>query len=213
MDGDAETILLLAGDTGAHRRRVLYGWVIEHLCRRFAAVYDIPGNHYWYGGTEWEICEPPALPSNYHFGHTIADGRIVAATLWADFQRENPLVMERCRVGMNDFRQVPGLTPEMVLARHREHLEFLDRHIEPGGIVMTYFAPSWQSISPTYGTDELNGYYASDLEALIIEKRPALWVHGHIHCRSDYMVGDTRVICNPAGYEGRDHDPMLRIDV
>ncbi len=74
---------------------------------------------------------------------------------------------------------------------------------------MTHFAPSWQSISPEYGNSEINGYYASDLEDLILRKRPALWVHGHIHARNDYRIGETRVICNPAGYEGRDHDPKL----
>jgi hypothetical protein len=211
MAEDSQTTLLLAGDTGSYRRRVMYGWVIERLCARFEKVIDIPGNHYYYGGTDWEICEPPALLPNYHFGATLVDGSITAATLWADFQRGNPVVEERCRVGMNDFRQVPGLTPEMVKARHREHLAFLEAHIQPGGIVMTHFAPSWQSISTNYAADELNGYYASDLEWLILEKRPALWIHGHMHSRFDYTIGDTRVICNPAGYEGRDHDPMFRI--
>ena len=78
---------------------------------------------------------------------------------------------------------------------------------------MTHFAPSWQSISPAYGSSELNGYYASDLEDMILRKRPALWLHGHIHSRSDYRIGDTRVICNPAGYEGRDHDPRLVVEL
>ena len=34
--------------------------------------------------------------------------------------------------------------------------------------------------------------------------RPDLWVHGHLHWRRDYVVGDTRVICNPRGY-AREH--------
>ena len=28
-----------------------------------------------------------------------------------------------------------------------------------------------------------------------------LWIHGHVHNNFDYMIGDTRVICNPRGYE------------
>lgn len=91
--------------------------------------------------------------------------------------------------------------------------DFLKANIQPGGIVMTHFAPSWQSISPDYGSSELNGYYASDLEDLILRKRPALWVHGHIHYRSEYRIGDTRVICNPARYKGTDHDPKLLIEL
>ena len=78
---------------------------------------------------------------------------------------------------------------------------------------MTHFAPSWQSISPEYGTSELNGYFASDLEDLIFRKRPAPWMHGHIHARSRYMIGETTMICNPAGYERLDHDPILVVEL
>jgi hypothetical protein len=27
-----------------------------------------------------------------------------------------------------------------------------------------------------------------------------LWTHGHTHEEFDYMVGSTRIICNPRGY-------------
>ena len=43
--------------------------------------------------------------------------------------------------------------------------------------------------------------FASNLDALIEERRPALWVHGHTHTSFDYeFAGGTRVICNPKGY-------------
>ena len=29
-----------------------------------------------------------------------------------------------------------------------------------------------------------------------------LWTHGHTHHEFDYMVGSTRVVCNPRGYVG-----------
>ena len=35
-------------------------------------------------------------------------------------------------------------------------------------------------------------------------KPPKLWIHGHMHNRSDYMIGDTRIVCNPRGYAGHD---------
>ena len=78
---------------------------------------------------------------------------------------------------------------------------------------MTHFAPSWHSISPNYGSTELNGYYASDLEDLNLRKRPALRVHGNIHSKSDHRIGDTRVICHAAGYRGMDHDPRLVVEL
>jgi hypothetical protein len=29
-----------------------------------------------------------------------------------------------------------------------------------------------------------------------------LWTHGHMHNKSDYVVGESRVVCNPRGYIG-----------
>jgi hypothetical protein len=29
-----------------------------------------------------------------------------------------------------------------------------------------------------------------------------LWTHGHTHHKFDYMIGETRIVCNPRGYEG-----------
>ena len=29
-----------------------------------------------------------------------------------------------------------------------------------------------------------------------------LWTHGHTHHAFDYVIGETRVVCNPRGYEG-----------
>jgi hypothetical protein len=32
----------------------------------------------------------------------------------------------------------------------------------------------------------------------------ALWTHGHTHEDFDYMIGTTRVVCNPRGYIGHE---------
>jgi hypothetical protein len=45
-------------------------------------------------------------------------------------------------------------------------------------------------------------YYASGLDGLIHETKPAAWVHGHIQTVGDNMVGSTLVICNPLGITG-----------
>lgn len=209
---DGETVLLLPGDTGSHRRRRLYAAVVRYLCKRFCRVLDIPGNHFWYGGSDWCQVEPPVACSNYQFGLTFTSESIAAATLFADFQRDNPLVMEQCRRSINDFKTIPGLTPAKVGERHRAHVAFLRASISRGGIVMTHFAPSWQSVPPQFKADPLSGYYASALDALIETHQPAIWVHGHIHDACDYRIGDTRVLSNPAGYYGTDHNPALLVD-
>jgi hypothetical protein len=52
----------------------------------------------------------------------------------------------------------------------------------------------------------MNGAFRSELDGFILSKhdRIKLWVHGHMHNPSDYMIGDTRVVCNPRGYVGHE---------
>ena len=67
-----------------------------------------------------------------------------------------------------------------------------------------------------YPKDPLNPAFASNLEPFMAGCGAALWVHGHIHHRADFIVGNTRVIANPLGYPTEAHtgfDPFLVIDI
>jgi Icc-related predicted phosphoesterase len=69
-------------------------------------------------------------------------------------------------------------------------------------VVVTHHAPSKASIKPQYAGDHLmNGAYSSDLsEFILANPQIKLWTHGHTHDVFDYMIGSTRVVCNPRGY-------------
>jgi len=69
-------------------------------------------------------------------------------------------------------------------------------------VVCTHHAPTFNSVAEWYKHDTLmNGAFASDLSELIMNRpQIKLWTHGHMHNVSDYMVGETRVVCNPRGY-------------
>jgi Icc-related predicted phosphoesterase len=71
-------------------------------------------------------------------------------------------------------------------------------------VVVTHHAPTSISIAEWYKHDTLmNGAFASDLSEFIMDRpQIKMWTHGHMHNVSDYMVGDTRVVCNPRGYVG-----------
>jgi Icc-related predicted phosphoesterase len=73
-------------------------------------------------------------------------------------------------------------------------------------VVVTHHAPSPISIADCYRHDTLmNGAFASDLSEFILDRpQIKLWTHGHMHNVSDYMIGDTRVVCNPRGYIGHE---------
>ena len=57
------------------------------------------------------------------------------------------------------------------------------------------------SVSPEYRSSSLNGAYCSDLDQMILDLKPDVWVHGHVHTSHDYQIDGTRVLCNPQGYE------------
>ena len=59
-----------------------------------------------------------------------------------------------------------------------------------------------------YQNDSLTNFaYYSDLSEFILDHpQIKLWTHGHMHNPFDYMIGDTRIVCNPRGYEGYEPD-------
>lgn len=69
-------------------------------------------------------------------------------------------------------------------------------------VVCTHHTPSHKSCHEMYKHDTLmNGAYHSNLEDFILDRpQIKLWTHGHTHEDFDYMIGDTRVVCNPRGY-------------
>ncbi len=61
--------------------------------------------------------------------------------------------------------------------------------------------PTFKSIDPKYiEYGEINKTFASDLECIIQKYKPNIWIHGHTHSSLDYKLYDTRIICNPKGY-------------
>jgi hypothetical protein len=134
--------------------------------------------------------------------------RFVGCTLWTDFRVSGDQAsgMAGAR-DMTDYRLIrvsPGfrrLRPADTLGWHLASVGWLRRNIEPGRtVVVTHHAPSPRSLDVELAESRFGGAYASDLEGLIHDTRPLLWIHGHLHRRQDYRIGETRVICNPRGY-------------
>jgi Icc-related predicted phosphoesterase len=63
--------------------------------------------------------------------------------------------------------------------------------------------------------DALTAADVSDLSGVIEVHQPTLWVHGHVHHSSDYLIGETRIISNPHGYgaENPHFNPALVVEV
>lgn len=83
-------------------------------------------------------------------------------------------------------------------------------------MIVTHHAPCPKSIPPDLQGDAFNPAYASDRTQFITESEAKVWIHGHIHSRSDYTIGHTRVLANPRGYPNsprQGFDPGLVVEV
>jgi predicted phosphodiesterase len=105
------------------------------------------------------------------------------------------------------FKEEPStFCPEDALEDHKKMMGYLKVVLEGKHnqkvVVCGHHAPSKQSTKPRYKDDVLmNGAYSSDLTDFILDHpQIKLWTHGHTHDVFDYMVGSTRIVCNPRGY-------------
>jgi predicted phosphodiesterase len=65
-------------------------------------------------------------------------------------------------------------------------------------VVVTHFAPSLHSADPRYGRVPGTAGFCNALDHLLPHAQ--LWLHGHLHCPSDYTHNGCRVVANPLGY-------------
>jgi predicted phosphodiesterase len=157
----------------------------------------------------------------------IDDVTFIGGTLWTDMNKEDPITLMQMSGMMNDFRCVQNsnrvtifkdedgkfhkrksrFAPEDAVVDHREMLEYIrimtEGKFNQKFVVVGHHAPSKLSTHPRYKDEEImNGGYSSDLSAFILDHpQIKLWTHGHTHEDFDYMIGSTRIVCNPRGYD------------
>jgi Icc-related predicted phosphoesterase len=192
---------------------------------QFPHVIYIAGNHEFYHG-KWKasldhLREECAQFTNVYFLEndikTIGEHTFVGCTLWTDCNKGDPLTLHALADMMNDYRIIRNdehgytkLRPAHTMWRHHQSMSYIKNVVQgmhdEKFVVVGHHAPSKQSTHPKYQNDQLmNGGYSSDLSEFILDHpQIKLWTHGHTHDPFDYMIGTTRVVCNPRGYAGWD---------
>lgn len=192
---------------------------------QFPHVMYVAGNHEFYHG-RWKASldhlreECSKFPNVYFLENdikTVGDHTFIGCTLWTDCNKGDPLTLHALTDMMNDFRIIRNdekgftkLRPAHVMYRHQQSLSYIKNIIQGKQdekfVVVGHHAPSKQSTHPKYQNDQLmNGGYSSDLSEFILDHpQIKLWTHGHTHDPFDYMIGTTRIVCNPRGYSGWD---------
>jgi len=224
VDADA---VVLAGDVHVKTRGLQ--WIFDQKFE--VPVLYVLGNHEFYRdkfpglidklkidakGTNVQVLENDS---------TEIDGyRFFGCTLWSDMELLDDQHGSSIAAAntMNDYRLIRlskmyrRLSPNDTMAWHarsvRKLREFLDIGDPARTIVVTHNAPSIRSIADRYRADPVSAAFASDLEDLILEYQPQLWIHGHTHESFDYKLGKTRVVCNPRGYAAVEENKRFRPD-
>jgi predicted phosphodiesterase len=215
----------IANGTGLGRRQLTAQRFRDFLKRcsfQFPHVIYVAGNHEFYNG-KWTqslttLSNECAKFSNVYFleagSKKIGDVTFIGGTLWTDMNKHDPLTLHAVRDMMNDFRVIKkdlegytNLKPADTVIRHKHMLGYIKTIVaerpDEKFVVVEHHSPSFRSVHPMYAHETLmNGAYHSDLSEFILDRpQIKLWTHGHTHHPFDYMIGETRVVCNPRGYE------------
>jgi len=204
------------------RKAQAYRDFFKRCSFQFPHVIYIMGNHEFYhgkfyGAIDYMREECAKYPNIYMLEQDtkiIDDVVFVGGTLWTDMNKRDPLTMHAIEGMMNDFRIIRNdyrsyapMSPLDVAVRHDKTLAYIkliiEEHKDKKCVVVGHHTPSFQSMHPMYANDTLmNGGYHSDLSEFILDHpQIKLWTHGHTHHPFDYTIGETRVVCNPRGYE------------
>jgi DNA repair exonuclease SbcCD nuclease subunit len=215
----------IAAGTGLGRRQAAaqrYRDFFKRCSFQFPHVIYIMGNHEFYNGKFFagidymreELAKYPNIYMLEQDTKVIDDVTFVGATLWTDMNKGDPLTMHAIEGMMNDFRIIKNdkrnyapMSARDVASRHARTLQYfrsvLAEQHDRKFVVVGHHTPSFQSMHPMYQAQTLmNGGYHSDLSEFIMDHpQIKLWTHGHTHHPFDYMIGETRIVCNPRGYE------------
>jgi Icc-related predicted phosphoesterase len=190
------------------------------------------GNVTFIGGTLWTDMNAQDPVTLSHIAGMMNDFRII--------QNSNEVVSYKTMVNAYDgdgnvkldgnglpiqkaeFHKRPArFTPQDTVQDHKKMLEYIQVTTAMLGenpnkyVVVGHHAPSKASTHPRYKEEVImNGAYSSRLDQFILDNpQIKLWTHGHTHEEFDYMIGSTRVVCNPRGYinyENRADDFKLK---
>jgi predicted phosphodiesterase len=220
-------VVILAGDIDTGARAM--AWANQTFAG--LPVLYVHGNHEGYGknldDVQNELVVACAAIDHVHYlnctEHQLDGVRFLGTTLWTDFRlfgdEHRPRAMAEAQEAMNDYKRIrlasQGYRKLRASDTERWHQvqrlwlrQKLDTPFAGPTVVITHMAPSMRSVPEEFAGDIVSAAYASNLDELV--GKADLWVHGHMHTSSDYLIGKCRVVCNPCGYKSQAATPENR---
>lgn len=215
---DCADVVILAGDIGFAEKTIQ--WIKNNIINK--PVLWVFGNHEFYGG-HWE--RTPRKVKKLLIGDdyiqvldnstAVLNGvRFIGTTLWTDCKiREDEIptsaVMKEMAFRMRDYKKIRAgneyrklrvsdtISAHIKSARWLE--ETLSQEFDGPTVVITHHGAHKRCLNDQH-EPYLDGAYASDMSETIQQHGPNLWVYGHTHKATSFMVGRTKFLSNPRGY-------------
>lgn len=219
--GNAD-VLVVAGDLAVGHDRV---WsALKQFGDSHENVCYISGNHEYYG-TDIPSFDAYlsrfARNTNIHFlnpGSVVLGGvAFIGANLWTNF-RKDAMAKMMCARNINDFNRIKGFDTDYCSMLHTEHIKYIKEAYAATSphkkVIVTHFLPAIECISAQYrGGDLINYYFANDYGDYISDLHDTTWLFGHTHDNVDVVIGDTRCIANPYGYNANPNYKEMIIEI
>lgn len=177
---------------------------VHFLDKEYRIIDDV----LFFGGTLWTDMNNEDAETMRHMEYCMNDYRqVVNSNRQVHYRIPLSIVNEQA-TGWEMKQRPAQFRPEDTVEDHRAFLKELDavleKHNNMPTVVVGHHAPSKASTHPRYKSEVMmNGAYSTNLDNFILDRRQIkLWTHGHTHEDFDYMIGTTRVVCNPRGYDG-----------
>lgn len=217
-------VAIVAGDLDEQSHRAL-GWLAKYVRPKMRVIFVMGNHEYYRNSLTGELAEARFVAARNGIdllerdSVTIEGVRFLGCTLWTDYmiyasgsEIARTTYMDAARNGLADHHLIylsdlsdRLFDPIDAYMRHASSTFWLRQELAapfPGQtVVISHHAPHPNSVAPRWQGHRLTPAFVSDMSQLIVERQPALWVHGHTHAAFDYHVEGTRVICNPHGYQ------------
>lgn len=219
--------ILLGGDI--HYRPELLGQMLGAIRQTQAdttQIIVVPGNGEYVGQELTQArrqyrAAVAAVPNSVFLDDDVLDlpggRRIIGSALWSHvpderLDRYGQMIADLGQHGVDDIRLGDDyLTFRDCNELHREAREFIDGQLRQLSqaerdqtIVCTHFWPTlhpWTGPGAQPEPEELH-VYGTDLDALIADHGPRMWLCGHVHESHRVMIGATEVASNPRAGDG-----------
>ena len=220
----ADDLICIAGDV-AEGSEGIRQCLIELRNHTAATIVSVMGNHDYAGETLSRLTVDRIeadLPDRVYLLENkmieLSGIRVLGCTLWTN---PDPEVYEAGEAIMPEYSRVDDEDGQLLcvadtVAAHQASVGWLNTELakpfKGKTLVLTHHAPSFNSQHPRHGFSNLSAFFCVDLEKLIKQHQPELWIHGHLHDPVDYELENTRIVSAPLGYpdeRGTNFQPVV----